>query len=138
VQKQPIVGADETGFSQKNADGQNSHKRTAWIWVAVTPLVSYSSIVLSRSASAAQTLLGENFSGYLNCDHYGAYNWLRVEQKQFCCAHLKREFSKISERAGVSGDLGKALLAEEKKLFDLWYQVRDGTKPSRGDRGATS
>ena len=128
IQRQPIVGADETGFSQKNADGQNGNKRTAWIWVAVTPLVSYFSVILSRAASAAKTLLGENFRGYLNCDRYGAYNWLSVEQKQFCWAHLKREFTKISERTGVAGELGKALLVEEKKLFELWYQVRDGTK----------
>jgi hypothetical protein len=38
IQRQPIVGADETGFSQKNADGENGNNRTAWIWVAVTPL----------------------------------------------------------------------------------------------------
>jgi hypothetical protein len=128
IQRQPIVGADETGFSQKNADGQNGKKQAAWIWVAVTPLVSYFSVILSRAASAAKTLPGENFGGYLNGDRYGAYNWLSVEQKQFCRAHLKRESTKISERAGVAGDLGKALSAEEKKLFDLWYQVRDGTK----------
>jgi hypothetical protein len=34
VQSQPIVGADETGFGQGNADGQNPHAKRAWLWVA--------------------------------------------------------------------------------------------------------
>jgi len=127
VQAQPIVGADETGFKQGNADGQNGKNLKAWLWVAVTPLVSFFCVLLSRSAQAAKQLLGSNFAGFLNCDRYGAYNWLPLEQKQFCWAHLKREFNKMAERSGVSGRLGRELLEEEKKLFALWYRVRDGT-----------
>ncbi|MGB5711450.1 MAG: hypothetical protein WBM44_11150, partial [Waterburya sp.] len=36
IQSAPIVGADETGFKQGNADGQNPHNQRAWLWVAVT------------------------------------------------------------------------------------------------------
>lgn len=127
IQAQPIVGADETGFKQGNSDGQNGKNQKAWLWVAVTPLVSSFCVLLSRSAEAAKQLLGNNFAGYLNCDRYGAYNWLSIGQKQFCWAHLKREFTKIAERSGVCGQLGIALLVQEKKLFELWYRVRDGT-----------
>ena len=83
--------------------------------------------MLSRSTAAAVELLGKNFGGILNCDRYGAYNWLDVCHKQLCWAHLKREFTKISERSGVAGQLGRALLAEQKKLFGLWNRVRDRT-----------
>ena len=31
------------------------------------------------------------------------------------------------ERSGVSKVLGEALLTQQKKLFELWYRVRDGT-----------
>jgi hypothetical protein len=127
VQQQPIVGADETGFSQGNADGNNSQKKRAWLWVAVTPLVSFFSVMLSRSTEAAQELLGKNFEGILTSDRYSAYNWLLVWQRQLCWAHLKREFTKISDRSGIAGQLGKELLAEQKKLFQLWHRVRDGT-----------
>jgi IS1 family transposase len=127
VQAQPIVGADETGFKQGNGDAQNGKNRKAWLWVAVTPLVSFFMVLLSRSAQAAKQLLGDNFAGFLNCDRYGAYNWLPPGQKQFCWAHLKREFTKMAERSGVSQRLGQALLEQEKKLFALWYRVRDGT-----------
>lgn len=127
IQAQPIVGADETGFKQGNADGQNGKNLKAWLWVAVTPLVSFFCVLLSRSAQAAKQLLGDSFAGYLNCDRYGAYNWLPLGQKQFCWAHLKRELTKMAERSGVSQRLGQALLEQEKKLFALWYRVRDGT-----------
>ncbi|MCA2619811.1 MAG: IS66 family transposase [Microcystis sp. M040S2] len=127
VQSQPIVGADETGFGQGNTDGQNPHQKRAWLWVAVTPLVSFFQVLLARSTEAAQSLLGENFSGILNSDRYKAYNWVDVAQRQLCWAHLKREFTKISERNGVSRQLGRDLLAQQKKLFRLWHRVRDGT-----------
>ena len=127
VQSAPVVGADETGFGQGNADGQNPHKKRAWLWVAVTPWVSFFCVMLSRSTAAAQSLLGKNFSGILNSDRYNAYNWVDVAQRQLCWAHLKREFTKISERSGVSRQLGRDLLAQQKKLFRLWHRVRDGT-----------
>ncbi len=127
VQQQPIIGADETSFAQGNADGNNGLKKKAWLWVAVTPLVSFFQVILSRSTEAAQSLLGKKFGGILNSDRYRAYNWLDLSQRQLCWAHLKREFTKISERSGVAGELGKALLAEQKKLFEFWHRVRDGT-----------
>ena len=50
-----------------------------------------------------------------------------MEQRQLCWAHLKREFIKISERPGVSKDIGNALVKQQEKLFELWHRVRDGT-----------
>jgi hypothetical protein len=131
IQSAPIVGADETGFGQRNTDGNNPQNKRAWLWVAVTPLVAFFQVMLSRSTAAAQSLLGENFQGILNSDRYNAYNWLDVAQRQLCWAHLKREFTKISERSGVSRQLGRDLLAQQKKLFRLWHRVRDGTLSRR-------
>ena len=127
VQSAPEVGADETGFKQGNGDGKNPERKKAWLWVAVTKLVSYFQVTLSRSTEAAKSLLGEKFSGILNSDRYGAYNWLDVHQRQLCWAHLKREFIKISQRQGISRQIGRDLLAQQKKLFRLWRRVRDGT-----------
>ena len=87
VQSAPLVGADETSFKQGNADGQNPHNQKAWLWVAVTPLVSFFQVMLARSTDAAQSLLGENFRGILNSDRYSAYNWLNICQRQLCWAH---------------------------------------------------
>jgi len=76
VQNSSVVGADETSYVQGNLDGCNSKKSQGWLWVAVTPLVTFFQIALSRSSDAARNLLGENFGGILNSDRYGAYNWV--------------------------------------------------------------
>jgi transposase len=127
VQQQPVVGADETSWIQENADGANERGSKAWLWVAVTPLVTYFQVLLSRSTEAAQTLLGATFGGILTSDRHGGYNWVDLERRQLCWAHLKREFIKISERSGVSAQLGEALVKQQRQLFQLWHRVRDGT-----------
>ncbi len=127
VQQQEVVGADETSFKQGNIDGCNPEQRQAWLWVAVTPLVTFFEIALTRCTEAAKNLLGENFSGILTSDRHGAYNWVETEHRQLCWAHLRREFIKISERPGVSKELGTVLVKQQEKLFELWHRVRDGT-----------
>ena len=104
------------------------------LWVAVTPLVTFFEIALTRCTQEAKNLLGENFRGILNSDRHGAYNWVGLERRQLCWAHLRREFIKISERTGVSAELGTALVKQQEKLFELWHRVRDGTLSS-GDFG---
>lgn len=127
IQSAEMVNADETGFTQGNADGKNPSGKKAWLWVAVTPLITYFQVALSRSTAAAMDLLGENFRGILTSDRYGSYNWVDVKRRQICWAHLKREFQKIAERSGASRQVGRNLMAQEKKLFRLWRRVRDGT-----------
>lgn len=127
VQTAAIVGADETGFKQGNSDGQNPNNRKAWLWVVVTPLVTFFQVTLARSTEAAKEILGREFRGILISDRYRAYNWLDIQQRQLCWAHLKREFTKISERKGIARQIGRDLLAQEKRLFRLWKKVRDGT-----------
>ncbi len=116
-----------TSFAQGNADGGNPTGRKAWLWVAVTPLVSFFCVLLSRSQEAALTLLGNNFGGILISDRHGDYNWVDLERRQLCWAHLRQEFIKISERTGVAGELGEALVKLQEQLFELWHRVRDGT-----------
>ena len=81
---------------------------------------------LSRSQEIAKQILGENFQGKLGSDRYVGYNWLDVEQRQLCGAHLKKEFQKISERSGASRQVGRDLMAQEKKLFRRWRKVSVG------------
>lgn len=123
IQEENQVNIDQTSLAQGNSDGKNPNGRQGWLWVMVTPLVSYFAVFLSRSQAACQHLLGEAFSS----DRFSAYNWLECEQRQICWAHLKRDFTRIAERSGVSGELGTALLEQEKLLFEHWYRVRDGT-----------
>lgn len=95
--------------------------------MAVTPLVTFFEIALTRCTKASQNLLGENFGGILTSDRYSAYNWVDTLRRQLCWAHLRRDFIKISERPGVSKELGTSLVKQQEKLFKLWHRVRDST-----------
>ena len=125
IQQQPTVSVDETGFKQRNGDGQNATKTSGWLWVAVTPLIICFQVILSRASTAAQTVLGSAFAGFITSDRCPAYNWVDVAHRQLCWAHLKRDFIQISERVGASTEIGESLLAQEKLLFNLWYQFRN-------------
>jgi transposase len=125
IQQQPTVGIDETGFKQRNGDGQNAAKTSGWLWVAVTPLIICFQVILSRASTAAQTVLGAAFAGFITSHRCPAYNWVDVANRQLCWAHLKRDFIQISERVGASAEIGESLLTQEKLLFNLWYQFRN-------------
>jgi transposase len=126
VQRSEVVGADETGFSQGNNDGNNPTRRKAWLWIAVTPLVTFFQVTLSRSQASAKSLLGATFSGNLITDRHGAYTWVEIVRRQICWAHLKRDFIQIAERSGVSKLLGEDLLKQKTLLFELWHRFREG------------
>jgi transposase len=125
IQNEGSIGMDETGFKQKNGDGQNKEKKSGWLWVVVTPLIIFFEVILSRSSEAAQSILGEDFGGFVTSDRCPSYNWLDRLKRQLCWAHLKRDFIKISERPGFSGKVGALLLKQEKQLFNLWHQFRN-------------
>jgi transposase len=127
VQHSAQVNMDETSFAQGNQDGKNPKHRKGWLWVMVTPLVSYFAVYLSRSSAVAQQLLGETFSGIVGSDRFSGYSWVDLTQRQLCWAHLKRDFTKIAQREGAAGELGTALLEQQRLLFEQWYRVRDGT-----------
>jgi transposase len=124
VQAQGRVNMDETSFAQGNGDGQNPSRRKGWLWVMVTPWVSYFAVFLGRSQAVCEQMLGEAFNGIVSSDRFSAYNGLNLEKRQLCWAHLKRDFTRIAER---TGELGEALLEQQKLLFEQWYRVRDGT-----------
>lgn len=127
AKQQPAVNCDETGFSQQNRDGNNPSKKKAWLWVMVTPLISVFLVTLSRGQEVAKQLIGETFTGYLGSDRYGSYNWVKPELRQICWSHLLRDFQAMSERTGVSQEIGTALLKRSYRLFHWWHRVRDGT-----------
>jgi hypothetical protein len=131
AQTQPTAHADETGWRQGNSDGKNPTRRKAWLWVMVTSYVTVFQIHLNRGHAAAKELLG-NFAGYLITDRWTGYSWWPLERRQLCWAHLIREFQKIADRGGESQLIGEGLLAQARRLFELWHRVRDGTLTREG------
>jgi transposase len=119
VQAQRLAHLDETSWRQG--------VKRAWLWVAVTSLVTVFVIRLSRGGQVARELLGERFGGILVTDRYSAYNWYPIRWRQLCWAHLLRDFEAIRERGGASEAIGEALLAQAHQMFTWWHRVRGGT-----------
>jgi len=117
-QQTGAVNADETSHKQQG--------EKMWMWLATTLLVAVFIIRNSRCMKSAKILLGESFSGYLISDRFGSYNWIKTTVRQFCWAHLKRDIQKISERSGIAGIIGDAILSDIRRMFRLWHRYKNG------------
>jgi transposase len=123
VQQQAVVYADETGWRQG--------RQRAWLWVAVSSLVTVFMVHRRRSTEAARALLGALTRAILVTDRWSAYQHWAVEQRQVCWAHLVREFRAFTERGGASARLGRGFLRDAQGMFARWHRVRDGTLSHR-------
>jgi len=119
VREQSVVNVDETGWKEGG--------KQAWLWVAVTSLVSVFVVRLSRGGKVAQELLGRAYAGVVGSDRWGGYSWVEVKRRPVCWAHLIRDFRAFVDRGGESARVGEGLLWQAKLLFQWWHRVRDGT-----------
>ena len=108
---------DETSWWQ----GQDK----AWLWGAVTRWVTVFTIATSRGADIAKDILGTAASKIVISDRLKSYAWIKC--RQFCWAHLDRDFQAMIDRGGESAEVGRRLLGHSERLFDWWHRVRDGT-----------
>lgn len=119
VRRASVVHSDETSWRQAN--------QPAWLWTAVTKRTSVFLIRSSRGGDVARELIGEGFAGMHVSDRWSGYDWIDIEQRQVCWAHLIRDFRKIADSGGSARWIGESLEREAGKLFGYWHQVRDGT-----------
>lgn len=118
VRGSPVVHPDETSWREG--------RRTAWLWTAATPTVTVFRIDRRRSGFVARELLGANFDGVAVSDRFSGYNWLPVERRQLCWAHLRRDFQEMVDRDDKGSWIGAALLGHIRPMFRWWRQLRDG------------
>lgn len=110
---------DETGWRE---EGQR-----AWLWVAVTAMVTVFHIARSRGGAVARSLLGPGLHWVVTSDRYSAYQWLALRRRQLCWAHLRRDFQAMIDRNNSGSSIGQELLVFSDDVFHWWYRVRDGT-----------
>jgi len=116
VKQAPVKHADETRYPREGAGN--------WAWTVVTPkLVSYQ-LLPSRARHAALSVLGEQPAGTTVVDRYAVYDYVDVQRRQVCWAHLIRDFRRISQRAGEAGRIGRGLLGVGHLLFRWRSQHR--------------
>jgi transposase len=108
---------DETSWKQR--------REKARLWGVVTQFVTVFAIVTSRGADVAKDLLGTDRRKVVISDRFKSYNW--IKRRQFCWAHLNRDFQAMVDRGGESAEVGRLLLGHSERLFDWWHRVRDGT-----------
>ena len=125
---QRVAHRDETRWRQGS--------QQAWLWVAVTSVVTVFVVRLARGAAVARALLGEACSGILVTDRSSAYNWYPVRWRQVGWAHRLRDFEAMRRRGGRSKELGDALLAQAHQMLRWWHRVRDGTLKRSSFRSA--
>lgn len=120
VRQQSAQYVDETSWPEKN--------KGKWLWVNSTQNVTVFQLHGGRSQIDAQTIIDGREFGTVITDRYPGYNFLQAWRRQLCWAHLKRDFTAFAERNDLeSKEIGNQLLAQTKRVFELYHQVRDGT-----------
>jgi len=112
IRNEKIVHIDETGHKECY--------KNAWAWLMSTPKATYFKLHKSRGKKIAKELIGNFHGRTIISDRYPAYDYLPEVNHQVCWAHLKRDFQKISERPGIIGQIGRALLKTYARLFYFW------------------
>jgi transposase len=119
IKTERSVSADETSWREE--------QKKAWLWIAISLTVAVFLIRPSRGAKAAKELLGEQFAGFLNSDRWSAYEWVGIDQRQICWAHLDRHWEGFIDLGGEARRIGRRLQKHTHAMFHLWHRVRDGT-----------
>ncbi|HEX8770459.1 MAG TPA: IS66 family transposase [Acidimicrobiales bacterium] len=117
VREAVVAHIDETSWWQ----GRDK----MWLWAAVTRWVTVFTIAPSRGADVAKDVLGTEAGKVVISDRLKSYSW--IKRRQFCWAHLDRDFQAMVDRGGESAEVGRLLLGHSVRLFDWWHRVRDGT-----------
>ena len=118
VQQAAAANLDETGWRQG--------RKRAWLWTAVTALVTVFHIDPSRGGRVVRALLGATWAGVVSSDRFSAYRWLAAETRQVCWAHLKRDFQQLVDWGPGPRPVGARLLALHDHVFELWHRYRAG------------
>jgi hypothetical protein len=116
--KQSHLNVDETGHKEKGA--------SYWTWCFRAKAFIVFKIDPSRGCDVLMDVLGQNYSGILGADFWGAYRKYTRQCGaliQFCLAHLVREVKYLCDFPQPSVQrYGQALLAELKGLFGTLHR----------------
>lgn len=84
VRDSAAVNLDETGWKENGS--------RAWLLTVVGRFATLFAVRRHRSRSVMDELIGEGISGILMADQHPAYAAVPDERRQFCWAHLLRDF----------------------------------------------
>ena len=98
----PVLHVDETRYPREGSAN--------WVWGVIQPKLAIFSILPSRARYVITDLRGEVPKGVVVSDRYAGYAHIDASRRQVCWAHLLRDFTRISQRGGQAGRIGRRLL----------------------------
>ena len=110
-----VIHGDETSWRE------DRHK--AWLWVAVSALITVFTIARNRNAKVAMAVLGTNEDSIAVTDRWSSYDWIAGAGRQICWSHLRRDFQAMIDRGGAGEPIGKKLLRRSDRLFRWWHRL---------------
>ena len=116
IRLDPHVFIDETPWREANA--------RVWLWLSQSDRATHYRISPKRDADTARAILGENSEKVVQCDRYVGYTW--VKKKQWCWAHVRRDFQAMIDRSDGGTAVGRRLLQWSDHLFWAWHRVAEG------------
>ena len=105
---------DETGWRQAG--------ERRWLWVALTEILVIFCIRKSRGGKVVTEMVGEKAGErVVIVDRWSGYSKIPLERKQFCWAHLLRDFQKMAEAPkDEAARIGRWLQCGAALLFRWW------------------
>ena len=116
IRLDPMVHIDETPWRQARA--------RVWLWIGQSDRATHLRISPHRDADTARAMLGDDEGKTVICDRYCAYTW--VKTKQWCWAHVRRDFQAMIDRSDGGTVIRRRLLSWSDHLFWAWHRVADG------------
>lgn len=116
VQEAPWTHIDETPWREANTK--------ATLWIGQSEGATHFRISPNRTAEVARSILGEDPKKVVICDRYSGYGWVLC--KQWCWAHLRRDFQAMIDRDDGGSEVGRRLLKLSDQWFWGWHRVADG------------
>ena len=110
------IHIDETPWKEAGAK--------AYLWLAQSERATHLRISPNRNADTARAVLGTDENKVVICDRYSGYSW--VPTKQWCWAHVRRDFQAMIDRDDGGTAVGRRLLLWSDHLFWAWHRVADG------------
>jgi transposase len=118
VKQSSSINIDETGH---NRDGKKQ-----WLWCFASHKDVFFSVQQSRGKKVLDKFVSD-YKGTVISDRYAAYSYFDNSCRQICWAHLKRDFTKLSEKEDkLVSNIGKQLLKYESELFKIWHKFKHG------------
>ena len=125
--KEPVIHADETRVNvinepEKKTNGK-AHKSQMWVYFSGKHAEKFMALFeyrRTRKGEDAAAFLGD-YSGYVTCDGYDAYNSLKNAKRCGCFAHARRRFVNAlpNDKTLIPTSEAAKAIAYINKLYEL-------------------